>query len=253
VWSPARFTSGLQPEPARRVFTAEAAYIVADILSDRESRSRTFSLESPLSTRFWTAVKTGTSKDMRDNWCVGFSDRYTVGVWAGNFSGEPMWNVTGITGAAPVWVEIMNRLHRGRTSSRPAPPPGVVAAAVPGEDARREWFLSGTEGAVAPGAARSGHRIVYPAAGTVVAFDPDIPQDEQRLFFEAQPADPQLRWLLDGQSIGSAGDLVLWPPTPGKHTLTLLDPGGRPIDAVTFEVRGSGVRRVPAKTDHRDF
>ena len=43
-------------------------------------------------------MKTGTSKEMRDNWCVGFSRRYTVGVWVGNFSGEPMRNVSGITG-----------------------------------------------------------------------------------------------------------------------------------------------------------
>ena len=61
-----------------------------DILADRESRSPTFGLENPLATRFWTAVKTGTSKEMRDNWCVGYSRRYTVGVWVGNFAGEPM-------------------------------------------------------------------------------------------------------------------------------------------------------------------
>ncbi len=92
----------------RKVFSKEAAFLVSDILSDREARSVTFGLESPLSTRYWTAVKTGTSKDMRDNWCVGYSTRYTVGVWVGNFNGEPMWNVSGITGAAPVWVEIMD-------------------------------------------------------------------------------------------------------------------------------------------------
>ena len=91
VWSPLRLTAGETRAVPRRVVSPEAAFLIADILSDRESRSRTFSLESPLSTRYWTAVKTGTSKDMRDNWCVGFSDRYTVGIWAGNFSGEPMY------------------------------------------------------------------------------------------------------------------------------------------------------------------
>ncbi len=48
-------------------------------------------------------MKTGTSKDMRDNWCIGFTDRYTVGVWVGNASGEPMHDVSGVSGAAPVW------------------------------------------------------------------------------------------------------------------------------------------------------
>ncbi len=86
----------------------------------------TFGLENMLSTRFWSAVKTGTSKDMRDNWTIGYSRKYTVGVWAGNFSGSSMWNVTGIHGAAPVWLEIMNYLHDRDTSERPAPPEGVV-------------------------------------------------------------------------------------------------------------------------------
>jgi len=86
TWGSMRLVFEAEPAQPRRVLTPAAAFLLSDILSDRESRSRTFSLESPLSTRFWTAVKTGTSKDMRDNWCVGYSDRYTVGVWVGNFS-----------------------------------------------------------------------------------------------------------------------------------------------------------------------
>ena len=238
LWSPLRLKDDDPARPARRVLTPEAAFIVSDILSDRESRSRTFSLESPLGTRFWTAVKTGTSKDMRDNWCVGFSDRYTVGVWAGNFSGAPMWNVSGITGAAPVWVEIMNRLHQDRTSSAPQPPPGVVAQTVAG-DGRREWFLRGTEMSVMPGVANPGVRIVYPASGTIVALDPDIPAEEQKLFFEAQPADDRLQWVLDGSRIGGAGALLLWTPVRGKHSLALVDAANRVLDTVAFEVRGS--------------
>jgi len=238
IWSPLRFTFDKARVPARQVLTPAAAFIISSVLSDRESRSQTFSLESPLSTRFWTAVKTGTSKDMRDNWCVGFSDRYTVGVWAGNFSGEPMWNVSGITGAAPVWVEIMNWLHRDRTSSEPQPPPGVVAAKIPGSDSRKEWFMRGTEAAVAPGTATPGPRIVYPASGTIVALDPDIPSEKQRLFFEAQPKDDRWHWLLDGQSIGGAGKLLLWSPVPGRHTLALIDASDHTLDSITFEVRG---------------
>ena len=106
-----------------------AAFVVADILADRESRSATFGLENALATPFWTAVKTGTSKDMRDNWCVGFSRRYTVGVWVGNFSGEPMWSVSGTTGAAPIWRDVMVWLHRDEPSRAPVSPPGLVRVA----------------------------------------------------------------------------------------------------------------------------
>jgi penicillin-binding protein 1C len=143
---------------SRRILSREAAYLLADVLSDRESRSSTFSLESPLATRFWTAVKTGTSKDMRDNWCVGFSSRYTVGVWVGNFSGEPMWNVMGITGDAPVWVDIMNWLHRRVHSSPPTPPSTLRARQTAFPDwgiNRREWYLPGTEVTVTQAASLS--------------------------------------------------------------------------------------------------
>jgi penicillin-binding protein 1C len=237
-WRPLRLRSGDAAAAARTVMTPQAAYIVGDILSDRESRSRTFNLESPLSTRFWTAVKTGTSKDMRDNWCIGYSDTYTVAVWAGNFSGEPMWNVSGITGAAPVWVEIMNWLHRNRSSAGPRPPANLVAKEMPQGSGHREWFIRGTEMSVAPGEASAGSRIAYPPAGAVVALDPDIPPDDQKLFFEAQPKAESLQWMLDGSAVGSAGALLLWTPVRGKHSLALVDASGRVLDTVTFEVRG---------------
>ncbi|WP_092955069.1 penicillin-binding protein 1C [Paracidovorax konjaci] len=140
---------------------ARAAFIVGDILSDGNARARTFGTDSVLATRFWSAVKTGTSKDMRDNWALGWSQRYTVGVWVGNASGAPMHDVSGTSGAAPIWAEVMGWLHgagagrAGVRSRAPAPPPGLVQAAVrfgpePGgtrllESARQEWFIAGTQ------------------------------------------------------------------------------------------------------------
>ena len=106
-------------------------------------------LENALATRFWSAVKTGTSKDMRDNWCVGYSGRFTVGVWVGNFSGASMHDVTGITGAAPVWLDVMNHLDQRFGSDAIARPAGVTSRIVEFPQAveppREEWFVAGTE------------------------------------------------------------------------------------------------------------
>ena len=65
-FSPTTFTVNSKPlfHPA---LDPRAAFIVTDILSDPLARARTFGSDSVLATRFWTAVKTGTSKDMRDN------------------------------------------------------------------------------------------------------------------------------------------------------------------------------------------
>jgi penicillin-binding protein 1C len=208
----------------KRVFSAEAAFMVSDILSDREARAGTFGLESPLSTSFRTAVKTGTSKDMRDNWCIGYSDKYTVGVWVGNFSGEPMWSVSGVTGAAPLWARIMNRLHSGRRYADrrmdARPPTGLMSQRVSFscvEPDRAEWFIEGTE----------------PRAD----IDPDIPEDMQEVFFEHDGPSAPLAWVLDERHLGT-GPFIGWKPTKGKHVLALVDENRMVIDVVNFEVRG---------------
>jgi penicillin-binding protein 1C len=86
---------------------------------------------------------------MRDNWAVGFSSRYTIGVWVGNFSGEPTHDASGASGAAPVWREVMDFLHEGAVPPAPSAPEAVawtqIAHAGGIEPARQEWFLAGTE------------------------------------------------------------------------------------------------------------
>ena len=222
-----------------------AAYIVADILSDPLARSVTFGLENPLSSRHWAAVKTGTSKDMRDNWCIGFTDRYTVAVWVGNFDGSAMRDVSGVTGAAPVWLELVNYLHRRSASVAPGLPRGLLrshveydAAIEPG---RNELFIAGTEVAriAAKSAAANRGNITYPGNGTIIALDPDIPQAVQRVRFLVSATGPDYRWRLDGADFGNAGEVAFWIPRAGHHELHLVDGNDAEVDRVRFEVRGA--------------
>ncbi|MDR3481336.1 MAG: penicillin-binding protein 1C [Burkholderiaceae bacterium] len=235
------------------VMDPAASFIVDDILADRSARARTFGLENALSTRIWTGVKTGTSKDMRDNWCVGFSDRYTVGVWVGNDSGLPMWDVSGVTGAAPIWQEVIQYLHTRSQQAQhpPQKPAGVTMQAIRYESqleaARDEYFLAGTEQSLIANANPDNIRaaISYPTPGMLIAIDPDIPPAHQRVRFTAQGL-ASGTWTLDGKplpvprvkapSMGLARD---WMPWPGKHRLALLDTKGAVVDQIQFEVRGA--------------
>lgn len=248
-WGPLRLVRG-EPSEAQsfptgkqeRLYSEAATFLLSHILSDRESRSLTFGLENPLATPFWSAVKTGTSKDMRDNWCIGYSSRYTVGVWVGNFSGAPMKNVSGVTGAAPVWAEMMSWLHRTTASAPPGPPLGVVSQriAFPSgmESGRDEWFLQGTEPyGASHELARAQVRIRTPVDGVSIVLDPDIPPARQRVMFETEMKSVAWRWVLDGVEVGRAASF-LWEPKPGRHTLALYDEGGSPVDSVSFLVRG---------------
>jgi penicillin-binding protein 1C len=242
LWAPIR----LQPDTPvseRRVLANDASFIVDNILGDRVARSVTFGLDNYLNTPYWSAVKTGTSKDMRDNWCVGFSRQFTVGVWVGNFEGDPMHDVSGVTGAAPVWQEIMAALHRGVPYRPPQAPQGVTAATVefspPVEPPRREWFLGNTQTrriVAVPADSEIAH-ISSPANGMVIAIDPDIPINLQRVPFSVKGANPSMVLKLNGDSIGSADRDRLWEPRAGAYRLVVEDAAGTVIDQVLFTVR----------------
>ena len=242
-YSAMRLTSSGAPEPARQIYSPATSFLVSDILADRASRATTFGLENALATRFWSAVKTGTSKDMRDNWCVGYTGRFTVGVWVGNFSGASMHDVTGITGAAPVWLEVMNYLDPRFGGSAIARPAGVTSRIVefPGavEPARQEWFIAGTEPNRRAANLDDTPRILSPAPDTVITFDPDIPVGRQRVAFVANAGAGGSRWMLDHKTLGSVNGVMLWTPSPGVHTLALADASGRALDTATFRVRGA--------------
>ena len=261
--APIAFTPGPRPRATQALDTG-AAFIVGDILSDPEARVATFGTDSLLATRFWSAVKTGTSKDMRDNWAVGFSRRYTVGVWVGNAGGAAMWDVSGTSGAAPVWAALMKQLHAHTPSRPPAPPPGVVRAAVRFgeglEAARSEWFLKDTQQPLFAIDTEAGDarpdwagglkdiknatvpaRITAPQDGVILALDPDIPPARQRLQLAAEaggaPAS-SLRWWIGGREVGR-GAQADWLPWPGRHVLQLRDAQGRVLDERRLEVRGA--------------
>ena len=243
--SPLRFTTGHPAPKGRRVVSSKTAFVISDILSDRAGRSVTFGLANALGTPFWTAVKTGTSKNMRDNWCIGYSRQYTVAVWVGNFEGDAMWDVSGVTGAAPIWLEIMNVLHSARPSSPPSPPPALVYEPVRFEPAvepdRREWFLTAHAVRVIQLSSPevTAPRIQSPPNGMIMALDPDIPAPYQAVLFQSSTDRLPLRWVLDEVEIGSAGTPFLWLPSPGTHRLSLVGEGNSPLDEVRFEVRGS--------------
>ncbi len=224
---------------AMRVMDDGAAFIVSDILADRGARGVTFGFESPLALSFRASVKTGTSKDMRDNWCIGYSDRYTVGVWVGNFDGEPMRNVSGVSGAAPIWASVMEHLH-GRDTRQMTLPANVVTQHVRFEPAieapRSEFFIAGTQTdrIALRGAAEVAPRIEYPGDGAILALDPDIPAAAQRVFFSASPAGDSWSWRLNGEVFTHDGS---WQPRRGQHELALLDASGAVLHRVRFTVR----------------
>ena len=149
VWAPAGAAVG------PRVLDERVAYLITDILSDNMARIPTFGETSVLQLSRPAAVKTGTTTDYRDNWTVGYTPELVVGVWVGNADNEPMHDISGVTGAAPMWRDFMEAALKGRPVREFQRPEGLVSVQVcalsgllPGDSCPHrvtELFLAGTE------------------------------------------------------------------------------------------------------------
>jgi penicillin-binding protein 1C len=99
-----------------KIFSKTSVNYINEILSDNLSRFQQFGEKSPLKTNFFSASKTGTTRNFRDNWTIGYNKKYTVGVWVGNANGDYLKKSTGITGAAPIWNDIITYLNQKKPS-----------------------------------------------------------------------------------------------------------------------------------------
>lgn len=119
-------------EPGTRFMSAAAANLILDILADPAARVPGFGLETPFDFPFPVAVKTGTSHHFTDNWAVGVTGGFTVAVWAGNFTGRPMRQVSGVTGAGPLLHRaVLHVARRYEPGTLPSPAAaGAVAVRV---------------------------------------------------------------------------------------------------------------------------
>lgn len=149
----------LQNTPAaeeRRLLGENESWLIADILSDNQAREMAFGSWSVIRLPFRCAVKTGTSSTFRDNWTLGYTPEYTVGVWAGNFDNTPMQDVSGVTGAGPIFRDVMLHLHEKHAATWYDMPQSITHTRIdprtgrrltpqtpPARMSREEYFVAG--------------------------------------------------------------------------------------------------------------
>jgi membrane peptidoglycan carboxypeptidase len=144
----------------QRVLSSQVAYQMTNVLSDNQARTYEFGECSALylylnnqaqcnegnpGTVYPSAVKTGTSQNFADNWTVGYTTDYVMGVWAGNNDNSPMHNVIGVTGAGPIWHESMLLAEQGHNPTNFIAPPGVVQRTIlyPEGITTTDWYIKG--------------------------------------------------------------------------------------------------------------
>ena len=152
-----------QQPAGKQVISSQIAGLMTNVLSDDKTRQREFGVCSPLMLYDGTpysascqsgntgpvrpaAAKTGTTDDFKDNLTLGYTTDYVIGVWAGNNNGEPMLNVSGVDGAAPIWHDAMLLAEQGKPIQNFTLPHGLIGATVhyPGGVTSSDWYLPGT-------------------------------------------------------------------------------------------------------------
>ncbi|XDD44273.1 penicillin-binding protein 1C [Leptospira sp. WS60.C2] len=230
MYSKVQWTRDEEIQNPKKIFSPQVSYFISDILSDREARSLGFGWDNFLSTSYYTSVKTGTSQDIRDNWCIGYSEHYTVGVWVGNPTGSPMLDVSGITGAAPVWRETMDLLQETLPSK-------LQPMIVDHSTIEIDSFSDLNSSKLNHIEKTKSFRILTPVSGSIFALDPDIPNGRQKILFTISSYDVSYSYHLNDVFLAKAGEPFLWEPKKGEYRLEIKDNNLKVVSLSLFEVR----------------
>ncbi len=180
------------PLKGTRVLSQQLAYMMTNVLSDNESRKPEFydcnvlQLFSNSRDECWAgnrgtvrpaAAKTGTTTDFRDNWTMGYTTDYVMGVWVGNDNNTPMINVLGVDGAAPIWHDSMLAAEQGHPVRDFTNPGGLEQATVTYPDGvhTSDLFMPGTVPSFAPVTAPLQPLVAPFATGTPTTILPKPP------------------------------------------------------------------------------
>jgi penicillin-binding protein 1C len=243
IWKPVKYIyEGENVSVPVKITDRESVYLVTNILSDNSARADAFGLNSPLNLPFEFASKTGTTKDYRDNWAVGYTPEWTIGVWVGNFNGSPMKKVSGITGSAPVLRDAAILMHkrypsgwfekpRGITEVEICPDSGLLKSVHCPSGVLEVFYKKNM-----PEVICTLHRhktddnikeafivkpeVEFPKDGDVFKVDPQVPVKSQAILFRSnlKNASGTIKWFVDSKEIYS-GENIWWHLQKGPHSI----------------------------------
>jgi penicillin-binding protein 1C len=243
------------PALGERVLDPRVAHLITDVLSDDTARVSTFGEGSVLALPRPAAVKTGTTTNFRDNWTVGYTPSLVVGVWVGNADNEPMRDVTGVTGAAPLWRDVTLAAMAGRPALDFPRPDGLIEAEVCALSGQRpnpdcphrvmELFIAGT----VPTATCAMHQRIGDTVYTVLPPEAHAWAREHHVAqppaAAPDPEQPAPALYLISPDAGSAYRIDPAAPRDAQRIAVVAE-ASRSFAAVTLEVNGTPLQRFAA-------
>ena len=219
-------------EPQKQqIVTPQLAYLMSDILSDNVARTPGFGSNSVLKLSRPAAVKTGTTSDWRDNWTIGYTPDYAVGVWVGNADNSEMEHISGVSGAGPIWHDLMEKIHQTLPVKPFVEPPGMVRVEVCATSGLlptpfcpervKELFIAGTEPKAFDNVWQS-FRVYKPTGKLATVYcPPDQVQDKVFPIYPPEAADwirennipqPPSEYEPSCRGVAQGGDVAITAP-----------------------------------------
>jgi 1A family penicillin-binding protein len=253
-----RITDGLgrlieeyRPPAGDPVLRPEHAYLITHILADNAARTPLFGANSPLRLSRPAAAKTGTTNDFRDSWTVGYTPDIVVGVWVGNADNQPMRDMSGLAGAAPIWHNVIERSLADRPVRDFIRPPAVVtmeicadSGTVPSSECPQRTSELFAQDQPPLGAEHDMHQRlrIDVRNGCVLAPGAVAEQVEERVFVVYPP--DGLAWAAE-HGIEQPPPPCAAPPTPPIPPTAPPPPAAAgPIAAITWPADGQSVEGV---------
>jgi membrane peptidoglycan carboxypeptidase len=227
-----------RPPEGAPALRPEHAYLMTHILADNQARTPAFGPNSPLNLSRPAAAKTGTTNDFRDNWTVGYTPDIVVGVWVGNADNSPMQGVSGMSGAGPIWHNVMERALEGTPVRDFIRPPTILemeicadSGAVPSQVCPRRTTEIYAQDQPPLGPEHDIHQMLRIDTGlNCIAHEYSPPNRVVERYFQVYPPDGRA-WAMEHgieqppdpcpEPAGAAQALITW-PTDGQTVEGLI-------------------------------
>jgi len=231
-YSPGFKYNGVETVQTQKILDDQYAYLMNNILSDNAARWAAFGSPNVLELDRPAAVKTGTTNDFKDNWTIGYTPQIAIGVWIGNTDNSEMKNVSGITGAAPVWHDVTTYYLKDKPVEPFVRPPGLVEKTVCATSGLLptkycpttvELFIPGSE----PTSYDTLHQafLIDKATGKLATVFTPPDQVEEKIFEIYPPEAAEYVAAAEIPQPPSEYDTVYGPPPTAYGDVAIIDPG----------------------------
>lgn len=206
-----------------RIFGEAPAWYLFEILKEANLPDG-WSMGQGIERARQVAFKTGTSYGYRDAWSVGFSKKYTVGIWVGRADGSTRPGHIGRNEAAPILLKAFDLLPpEGRA---PPTPPTDSYWVQNAEQLPTALQRFRSNNRLAAGLKRiQPPRISFPPNGATVSIS-DLKKPEA-LPLKAQGGRAPLQWVVNGAPLRVEDNGWWTPDAEGFAQITVVDADGR--------------------------